>query len=127
MIKRILFMIAILLACVTPTIAQDTTTPFVCLPEFGLDKLEARSIWVGYERGGWDIPDDAVLVYRHNRGWSNTFEIDYSAGEDEYYVFVFDTEPVYEKAYDGTWRWSWHPCGQGAITPEQYELIIGGN
>jgi hypothetical protein len=113
--------IAVLALMVLESDADDVVFPFECVPELGLSHIEARSIWVGYDNGGWDVPDDVELIYRYNREWIDTYRVYYSASADEYYVFVYDTLPVDE----GKGYLSWHPCGQGAVSVDDYIEVIG--
>jgi hypothetical protein len=101
-------MIAVILAMLLQVIY-----PFQCL-DIGLDDIEARDIWVGYENGGFDLPDDLeyVLPYRDDE-YQIWFR--YSPSKEEYYVFPFDHVPTMENP---------HPCAGAAITPDDYIEVV---
>jgi hypothetical protein len=114
--------VIILLIVAASITAQAIVYPFACLPDVAPVEFPARSIWLGYDSGGWDVPQDVRLVYRYNDKWVNTYRVYYSKTLDEYYVFVYDQPPIDE----GKGYLSWHPCGQGAISPEQYQVLLDG-
>ena len=134
MIRSTVLALCWLLLCLAPATSQsdEVMYPFECLPEFGLSHIEARSFYVAKTAttpAYWDVPEDTELHGGYNNEWINTYRFWYSASADEYYVLVHDTEPVQEQDPETGEDFlflSWHPCGHGAITPEQYEMITGG-
>lgn len=69
-------------------------------------ELEGADVWVGYERGGFDVPDDVrrwfKLVDEPTEVW-----VWYSPSEDAAYIFPFrDATPRLEGE-----GYAIHPCG----------------
>lgn len=83
-----------------------------------LQSLSGNSIWLGYDGGGWDVPDDVKGQWKIIGTmdgepveiwlWANT-------DTDRYYVLSFDNTGLYGYG-DNNEHYGMHPCGNGAVS-----------
>jgi hypothetical protein len=92
-----------------------------------LGDLEGDDIWLGYNGGGFDVPDDAYGMWR-----IETHEIPdvmvwvfYSPSTDEFYWFPF---PTSEPSADGNGNhYGVHPCGAYRVSYDDVVTWIIGS
>lgn len=78
--------------------------------------LEGDSIWVGYERGGWDVPDDIRPLYKL-RGTQDGAPVEVWIWTDGVNVYIFpfaDTTVA---------NFAMHPCGGYVASYQQFYTL----
>ena len=95
----------------------DYTIAWVDFDEWeSLHELSGRSLWIGYENGGWDL-DEPVFVFYTIEAYSiedySPIEIWIALGETEWYWFPFANTELFADANGD--HYGMHPCGGFAV------------
>ncbi len=88
-----------------------------------LTEIDGDSIWIGYDAGGWSVPNDIVGAWKIT-GDNGNSEIWVWQSENEYayYVFPFANTELFA---DGNGNhYGMHPCGGWQITRSDLNLLI---
>jgi hypothetical protein len=109
------------LDCVSDAVGIEYHTWLVDMPEWDdLLALEGVSVWVGYDAGGWDVPED---IHNHGRITGTQYGervevwVWHSDQSDRYYLFPFSSMRRF--ADSNGEHYGVHPCGG-------FEVVIDG-
>ena len=99
----------------------------VPLTEFGnWQHVKGKSIWIGYDKGGFDIPDDWYflpdVVFDTSKGKRYLWVIAAPSTPGDIYVFPFKSMEPYADA-NGE-HYGVHPCGAYRVTDYPPRLLI---